>query len=59
MVETVYDLRQPSMFTTTFSAKPPSPLAIYRCLTPSMKVLKTQSDPNPSYFSMGSAAEDV
>ena len=45
------DLCQPLMFTTTFTAKcfPPS-WAIYRCVTANMKVIKTQSQPNPSYF---------
>ena len=49
MVETVYDLCQPSMLTTTFPAKPGSsfffPWAIYRYVTANMKVIKTQSDP--------------
>ena len=63
MVETVYDLCQPSVFTTTF---PPNPVQvfsssepIYRCVTANMKVIRTQSDPNWSYFLMGILGEDV
>ena len=63
MVETVYDLCQPSMFTTTFPAKPGSnfffPWAIYRYVTANMKVIKTQSDPNPCYFPVESLGGEV
>ena len=64
MVQSAYDLGQPSMITTTFPAKLGSsffffPWAFYRCVTADMKVVKTQSEPIPSYFPMGSPGEDI
>ena len=57
MVETVYDLCQPSMFaTSTFTAKTgpvfSSPWAIYprvKVINQSVKVIKTKSEAKPSY----------
>ena len=44
MVEIVFDLCQPSMFTTTLTTKSFLPSwAIYRCVIANMKVMKTQS----------------
>ena len=54
MVETVNDLCQPLMFTTTFPAKPGSSFFFSLDVTANMKVIKTQSDPNPCYFPVGS-----
>ena len=64
MVETVYDLCQPSMFTTTFPDKRGSsfffPLGNSKrnenraWSQVNMKVIKAQSDLKPSYFPMES-----
>ena len=64
MVETVYDLFQPSMFTTMFPSKPGFkfflPLSVsYRYMTANIKVIKTQSEPKQSDFSIGSLGEDL
>ena len=54
----VYNLYQPSIFLwNDFSGQTgfkvfSSPWAIYRCVAANMKVIKTQSDPNLSYFPM-------
>ena len=58
MVETVYDLCQPSMFaTSTFIAKPGQfflPLGQFippvKVIKQSVKVIKTKSEPKPSYI---------
>ena len=61
MVETVYDLCQPSMLTKMFPAKPGSsfffPWAIHRYVTANMKVIKTQSDPTHAISPWGALGE--
>ena len=51
------------LFTTTFSRDTRfkfflPPWRIYRCVTANMKTIKTQSEPNPSYFPIWSLRED-
>ena len=63
MVQTVYDLCQPSVFaTSTFTAKSgqffSSPWAIYRrvkVIKQNVKVIKTKCEPKPSYISQRGA----
>ena len=64
MVQTAYDLCQPSMIIITFPAKLgssffSSPWAFYRSVIADVKVVKTQSEPIPSYFPMSSPGEDI
>ena len=51
------------LFTTTYSRDTRfkfflPPWRIYRCVTANMKTIKTQSEPNPSYFPIWSLRED-
>ena len=54
MEETVYDLCPPSVLTTTWKKKKvqvfPSSGLFFRCVTEKIKVIKTQAEPNQSYF---------